>query len=88
MRALTTMAQELFDSVAPQLADRKRTVIAEHLECGEEGVAVEDILEWAIETGTPIDEALWEELTGFYQPLASSFSQDIRTKLATVPHAA
>jgi hypothetical protein len=88
MSVLSDLAQELYQSVSDRLDAPLRESIHEDLDCGEEGVAVMRILDWAVSTGTPISEKYWTSLNEFCAPLTTLFSESTRTQLAAVQHAA
>ena len=88
MSVLSDLAQELYQSVSGRMDSPLRESIYEDLDCGEEGVAVMRILDWAISTDTPISDSYWKALNDFCAPLTTLFSESTRRQLATVPHAA
>ena len=88
MRALANIAQDLYESVSAQISEPLRTHIFENLESGEEGVVVDNILDWAIESNVSINEKFWSELVDFYEPLNDRFDVITKANLAKVAHAA
>lgn len=88
MSVLAHLASDLFDTVSAEIVEPKRTVISEFLECGEEGCAVDYILDWAIECNRPINDQLRDSLVDYFTPLQGWLNEATRKRLEVVPHAA
>jgi hypothetical protein len=88
MSVLSHLAQELYDSVSAEMPAPQKTLIAEFLDCGEEGCAVDYTLDWAIERGRPIDDVFWTALRDYYAPHHGWVTQLTKERLEKVAHAA
>lgn len=87
MSALVGLATELLAKVDPLLPKKDRVIIRENLDCGEEGLVVDDILEWAIASNHPIDGRLWAELVQYFEPHDSQGVRYTKRLLEAAPHA-
>jgi hypothetical protein len=88
MSQLTVIASDLYESVSTEINEPTKTLIAEFLEYGEEGLAVDYILDWAIESNRSISDALWAALVDYFAPLSGELNLMTRERLSHVSHAA
>lgn len=86
MNQLTTIATELVNLFDRSIDPVRHEWIDNALECGEEGVAVVFILEWAINAGVSIPETYWSELVDYYEPLKTQSALGVQRLLTQVAH--
>lgn len=88
MNRLTTIGTELFELFGQSIDARRHEAISSCLECGEEGIAVDCILEWAIEANVAIPESYWSDLVDYFQNTQTPIGLGVKRLLTQVKHAA
>ena len=88
MTTLMTMASELYEVNRKKLDKQTRYIVSTALECGEEGHATDELLEWAIAHNVVIPETIWSGLREYYAPMTDDWGRSTQRLIAAVAHAA
>lgn len=88
MNKLTLIATDFFNLYASELNAENRALIGEFIECGEEGIAVDYLMKWAIDNDVVIPDRVWRELSEYFAPFNTDSCVVTKRLIDTVAHAA
>lgn len=88
MNRLMSIATELHEFYAGQLDDRTEYIVITSLDCGEQGLASVELVEWAIRNDVAIPDKFWSALMECYSSETAYGREYALQKLAEVKHAA